>query len=40
MYTNLFSVDALFADLSRAMAGATCGGGGCKPSVDRGTKVQ
>lgn len=30
-YTHHVSLDAMFADLTRAMAGATCGGGGCKP---------
>ncbi len=31
-YTNDVTVEAMFADLARSMAGATCGGGGCGPT--------
>ena len=34
VYTNEVNTDAMFADLARSMAGATCGGGGgCGPSA-------
>lgn len=31
-YTNALSIDAMFADLARSMAGSTCGSGGCGPA--------
>jgi hypothetical protein len=32
-YTNVVTAEAMFTDLSRAMAGATCGSGGCGPAA-------